>query len=149
MINPRLGHVDLLRIFRPLSVRFGGLRDGPEVDNEAEDVKGENQTDDPFEDGALVLVVFEEKRAEDNGKYSLDDDEDELDPEAEAKFAMLAVLDPEPLIFPACEDGAEHVAEHEEEEEESVKFRVTKSVEEGEEDEPGGAEKREEDREYR
>ena len=148
-MNPRLGHVDLLRIFSALSVRFGRLCDGPEVDHEAEDVKGEDQADDPFEDGALVLVVFEEKRAEDSGKYSLDDDEDELDPEAETKFAMLAVLDPEPLVFPACEDGAEHVAEHEEEEEESVQFRVPKSVEEGKEDETGGAEKREEDREYR
>lgn len=55
-----------------------------EVDVEGEDVKGEDEGDDPLEHGAGVVVAREGARDEGDGEEDFDDDEGQLDPEGEA-----------------------------------------------------------------
>lgn len=52
-----------------------------EVDNEREDVEGEDEGDHPLENGGLVVHAHEVTNHESDGEDELDDDEDELDPE--------------------------------------------------------------------
>lgn len=47
-----------------------------QVDEEGEDVKGENEGDDPLEDGGLVVALLEVGGDEGDGEEQLDDDED-------------------------------------------------------------------------
>lgn len=52
-----------------------------QVDEEREDVEGENEGDDPLEDGGLVVELLEIGRDEGDREEQLDDDEDQLNPE--------------------------------------------------------------------
>ena len=64
---------------------------GPQVDDEGEDVKGEDEGDDPLEVGGDVLVAGEGQGGKGDGQDDLDEDEGELDPEGGAKDAVAAV----------------------------------------------------------
>lgn len=64
---------------------------GDEVDEEGEDVKGEDEGDDPLKDGGDVAVVGEGGGGEDDGEGELDEDKGELDPKGDAEGAVLAV----------------------------------------------------------
>ena len=111
-------------ILRPLEthelrvrVLLGAPRRGQQIDKEGQDVKGEDEGDDPFEYGSHILPAVEGSDDEDDGEDYLDDDEDELEPEGEAQDAVLAEMHAEALVLGADEDGADDVAGHEEEEE--------------------------------
>lgn len=68
-----------------------GFDGGPQVDEEGEDVEGEDEGDDPLEDGGHVVVLAEVVDGEGDGQRQLDQDKGELDPERDAQDAVLAV----------------------------------------------------------
>ena len=125
----------LFRVLGPHQFRVRALLDAPcrgqQVDEEGEDVKGEDEGDDPLEDGGDVLVYAERGGGEDDGEGGLDEDEGELEPEGEAQDAVLAEVDAQALVLGADEDGADDVAAHEEEEESAVQILVVDGVEDG------------------
>lgn len=127
----------------------GGVARGPQVDDEGEDVEGEDEGDGPLEDGGVVEVVVQVAHAEADGEAELDDDEDELDPEGDAQDAVLAVLDAEALVLPADEDGGQQVAGDEEHEEDVVQLGVAGRVEARQAGQADGADEGEEDGEAR
>lgn len=96
---------------------LGAPRRGQQIDKEGQDVKGEDEGDDPFEYGSHILPAVEGGDDEDDGEDYLDDDEDEFKPEGEAQDAVLAEMHAEALVLGADKDGADDVAGHEEEEE--------------------------------
>ena len=118
-----------------------------EVEEEGEDVEGEDEGNDPLEDGGDVLLGGEHGGGEDDGEDDLDEDEDEFDPEADAQDAVVAVVHAQALVLGADEDGADHVPRDEEEQEAVVQARVVVVVEDGEEDEAAGARDGEDDAE--
>lgn len=65
---------------------------GQQVNDEGKDVKGENEGNDPFEDGGYVLVVAPVGGDEDDSENELDDDECHLDPERDAEDFVMAVI---------------------------------------------------------
>ena len=67
----------------------GGSR--VQVDDKREDVGGEDEGDDPLEDGGGVVVACGHAGGEGDGEHDLDDDEGKLDPEGNAEDAVLAV----------------------------------------------------------
>lgn len=69
-----------------------GADGGQEVDDKGEDVKGEDEGDDPLEDGGDVVVVAPVGGDEDDGQDELDEDKGELDVEGDAEDAVLAVV---------------------------------------------------------
>jgi len=88
----------------------------PQIQHERQNVKGEDQGDDPLDDSGNVLVVVPRCGAEDDGKGDFDDDESQFDPEGETKDAMLAVVNAQTLILGAKKDCTEDIAAQEEEE---------------------------------
>jgi hypothetical protein len=54
---------------------------GQQVNDKGKDVKGEDEGNDPFEDGGYVFVVAPVGGNEDDCENELDDDEGDLDPE--------------------------------------------------------------------
>lgn len=54
---------------------------GQQVNDKGKYVEGENEGNDPFEDGGYVFVVAPVGSHEDDGQNELDDDECNLDPE--------------------------------------------------------------------
>ena len=74
-----------------------------------------------------------------DGQSDLDDDEEELQPEARAQDAVLAEVYAEALVLCADEDGAHDVADDEEDEEVVVQGGVPVGVEDGQQDEAEGA----------
>lgn len=87
-----------------------GAHGGHEVDGIAPHVEGEDERDDPLAHGGGVVVVPLAQHAERDGQAQLDEDEEQLHPEGDAQDAVLAVVDPEPLVLPAHEDGRQNVA---------------------------------------
>lgn len=84
---------------------------GQQIDEESEHVEGEDQSDDPFEDGRDVLVTVCEGGAdEDDRQTELDEDEEELHPKGDAQDAMLAEVDTQALILGADENGGDDIA---------------------------------------
>ena len=110
-----------------------------QIHKEGEDVEGEDEGDDPFENGPDVLLAVKGGGDEDDREDNLHDDEDEFEPEGEAQDAVLAEVHAKSLVLCADEDGADDVAGHEEEEEAVVQARVVERVEDGEEDEAAGS----------
>lgn len=91
-------HLGLARlvVFRPDG--------GHEIDEEAEYVEEVYECNDPLEHcGDIVLRRFL-RDAECNRERHLDEDEEELDPEAVPQDGMFAEVYPEPLVFPADEN---------------------------------------------
>ena len=60
------------------------------IDEEGEDVEGEDEGDGPFEDGRGVVFVFCAGDAEGDGERDFDDYEEEFGPEGGAEDAVLA-----------------------------------------------------------
>lgn len=95
----------LMRLLKPRRVALcidGWL----EVNNKGGDVKGEDEGNDPFEDGGDVVVVGEGGRDEDNGQDELDQDEGELDPKGGTEDAIL------PVFYELVSTGDENVYIH-------------------------------------
>lgn len=111
----------ILRFLQTHELGVGVLLRAPsgrqQIDEEGEDVKGEDEGDDPLEDGRDVLFAVKGGGGEDDGEDDLDDDEGQLQPEGEAQDAVLAEVHAEALVLGADEDGADDVAGDEEEEE--------------------------------
>lgn len=63
----------------------------PQVEDEGEDVEGEDEGDDPFEDGGDVVLLLPGAGGEGDGEAELGEDEEELDPEGDAEHAMFDV----------------------------------------------------------
>lgn len=116
-----------------IRVLLGAPGGGQQIDEESEDVEGEDEGDDPFENGGHVLFSVKGGDCEDDCKDDLDDDEHELEPEGEAQDAVLAEVHAQALVLGADEDGADDVAGDEEEEEAVVEMRILEGVEDGEE----------------
>ena len=110
-----------------------------QINKETHDPKGENEGDDPLEHSASLEPFRKRADGEGDGEGDLDEDEKELDPEGDAQDAEVALVHAEALVFGAEEDGGEEVAGDEEEEEDVVEAGVVEGVEDGEEDEAGGA----------
>lgn len=70
-----------------------------EIHEESQDVKRENERDDPLNDGPNVRPALVRRCAEDDGEYYFQDDKDEFGPEGEAEDSVLAEMDAEALIF--------------------------------------------------
>ena len=134
---------------RPLLPTLGdvvlGAHAGQQVEQEAEDVGGEDEGDGPLDHGGDVLLAGEGGAGEDDGERDLDQDEDQLHPETDPQDAVVAVVDPQPLVLGADEHGREHVARDEEQEEPVVQARVVVGVEDGEQDQARGAREAEDD----
>ena len=146
-----IGEVRLLEIhlIPPALGEMGPAADGGEqIEQEAQDVAREDQGDDPLKDGGDVAVAGPRGADEDGGQHDLDQDEGQFHPEADAQDAVLAVVDAEPLVGRADEDGGEDVAGQEEEEEAVVQVRVVVGVEDGEQDEACGSADRGHDGEH-
>lgn len=101
MMHPVLGHYHILVTLRNV---FLGSDTRPQIHDEAEDVKGVDECDEPFEDGCDVLVFGEGCADEDDGKDGFDEDECEFDPEADGEDSMVAVVNAQSLVFCAEED---------------------------------------------
>lgn len=63
-----------------------------EVDDEGDGVEGEDEGDDPLEDGGRISLLLAAEDAEGDDEGELDDDEDELYPEGEAEHAVFAIF---------------------------------------------------------
>lgn len=124
---------------RHTRARAGPARRRHEVDKEAQHVEEIHKRDSPLQNRRRIVVLSATHDAEPDSERDLDDDEGELDPEAEPQHAVLAEVDPEPLVLPADEDGAEHVANDEDGQEDVVESVVAESVEDGEQDQTRGA----------
>lgn len=115
-----------------------GTNARPQIDNEAEDVEGEDEGDSPFEASCDVAVMGPGGADEDDGKNDFDEDEGEFDPEAESEDSVFAVVDTETLVLSAEENGGDDVAADENEEANIVGRRMSVGVEDGEADETCG-----------
>ena len=90
-LPPGLAALNLLEGGLVIARALGlGVDGGPEVDDKGEDVEGEDEGDDPLEDGGDVVVARPVGGDEADGQEELDDDEDELYPEGDAEDAVLA-----------------------------------------------------------
>lgn len=69
-----------------------GLDGRCEIDVEGDGVKGEDEGDDPLEDGADVGQVAEGGGGKCDGEAELDDDEGELHPEGHSKNTEVTVV---------------------------------------------------------
>jgi hypothetical protein len=105
--RPRLAHLRGLQSLRDVVLRPYA---GEQVDEEGKDVEGEDEGDEPLEDGGSVAVAGRVADAETDGHSDFDQDEGELDPEGDAEHAVVAVVDPEALVLCADEDGGDDVA---------------------------------------
>lgn len=87
---------------------------GQQVDNEGEDVSGEDEGNDPFEDGTgilLRLVVASHADTEPDGEADFDNDEAELDDEAGQQDAVLgAIEDTQSKVLGADQDGTDNIS---------------------------------------
>lgn len=72
-------------------VAGAGVHGGPQVEDEGEDVEGEDEGDDPFEDGGDVVLFLPGARGKGDGEAELGEDEEELDPEGDAEHAVFDV----------------------------------------------------------
>lgn len=78
-----------------------------EVHSEAEDVKGENEGNNPFQHSSGVLVGTKHGGGKRNRQNDFDEDENELDPETYPQHTMIAVVDAKTLVLGANEDGGQ------------------------------------------
>lgn len=106
-----VGHDAALLTLRQVFASADGRQ---QVDNEGEDISGEDKGNDPLEDGTGVLlrpVVAVMAHTEANGETDLDDDEAELDREADKQDAVLgAVEEAQSKVLGANEDGTDDVS---------------------------------------
>lgn len=109
------------------------------VNQEAKHVEEVDQRDGPLQHRSDVVMLPHVLHAEPDGQADLDEDEGELHPEAQAQHAEFAVVDAQPLVLGADEDGVDDVADYEEAYEAVVEVLVVQGVEDGQEDEAGGA----------
>lgn len=84
-----------------------------EVDEEREDVEGEDERDGPLENSGDVVGFLEGADGKGDSETEFEEDEGELDPEGGAEDEVLAVLDSQTLVLPADEDGRDDVSSNE------------------------------------
>lgn len=70
--------------------RIFGLYCREEIDEEGEDVEGEDEGDGPFEDCRGVIVFFVACDAEGDGEGDFEEDEGQFDPEGDSQDAVFA-----------------------------------------------------------
>lgn len=93
--TPSLLHMarrDVPILTRPERATLAGAHGRVQVDEEGEDVHGEDEGDEPLEDGGRVEVVREVAGDEGDGEDDFDDNEGELNEEGEAEDAVFAVV---------------------------------------------------------
>lgn len=130
-----VGHLFHFRLESPPLRRVVRATDaGQQVEQEGEDVEGEDEGDDPLEHGGDVPVAGPARAREADGQDDLDDDEGQLDPEADAEDAVGAVVDAEALVLGAQEHGGQDVAGDEQQQEPVVQVGVVVRVEDRQED---------------
>lgn len=105
-----------------------------QVDEEGEDVEGEDECHGPFEDSGGVVFLLVAAHAKGDSERDFDQDEGELDPEGEAEDLVLSEVHAEPLVFRADENGGDDVAGDEEDEEDIVEGWMAQRVEDRQQD---------------
>jgi len=106
----------------------------PQVDDEGQDVEGEDEGNYPLEVGGDALLVSEGEDAKGDDEGDLDEDESELQPERGSEDAVLAVFDSETLILPADEDGTDQVPSNEEDQEDVVQLGMAPGIKDAQAD---------------
>lgn len=112
---------------------------GQQIEQEREDVEGENQRDNPFQHGGGILMTREGRACECDGQDHLDEDEGEFGPEADAQDPVGSVMDAQALVLGAQEDGGQDISGNEKQKKAVVQVRVAICVEDGQEDKARGA----------
>lgn len=69
-----------------------GAHSRDEIDEEGEDVKSEDESDGPLQDGGSIVFVLEVCGGECDGEDYFDDDEEKLDPEGNAENAVFTEI---------------------------------------------------------
>ena len=110
-----------------------------QVQDETQDIEGEDISNRPLHRRSNVLMASEHRAAEHNCQNDFDADEDELDPERYPQDAMVTVVNAESLVLGADTHCGDDVAADEEEEHAVVQTGVVVGVLDGEGDEAGGA----------
>lgn len=107
-----------------------------EVDDEGDGVEGEDEGDDPLEDGGRVSLLLAAEDAEGDDEGELDDDESELYPEGEAEHAVFVVFLAQTLVFRADEYSRDEVASNKESEEQVMQHLVLARLEDRQANKP-------------
>ena len=79
------------------------------IDKEAQHIKEEDKSNDPFQYGSHVVGSAQVFNTETRGQSDFDEDEGEFDPERVAKDAEFSVVDAQALVFGAAEDRVDDV----------------------------------------
>lgn len=126
-LSDTIPRISTLQLLHNLHIRLflRTPRSRQKIHKKRQDIKRENQRNNPLHDSADILLLIKGARSEDDCEDQLDDDEGELHPEAEAEDAVLPEMDPEALILGADEDCAYYVAGDEEEKETVVEVGMT------------------------
>lgn len=110
-----------------------------EVYDKRQDIKGEDQGNDPLKDGGGVSLLETAKDTETDEEGELDEDKDKLDPERSSEHAVLSVHYSQSLILPTDEKGRKQISANKEAEEGVVLGRIFASPEDGQADQADGA----------
>lgn len=86
---------------------------GEQIQQEADDVTGEDESDDPLQYRSRIPVALVGHGAKHDGQPDLHQDEGEFDPEGDSQDALVAVVDPQSLVRGTDEDGGEDETGHE------------------------------------
>ena len=87
-----------------------------QIQNETQNIEGEDISDGPFNTSRGVLMGSKHRTRERNRQQYFNTNEDKLDPETYAQNAVIAVVDSQTLVFGTDEDRREDIACNEEEE---------------------------------
>ena len=121
---------------------------GQQVQQEAEDVSREDEGDDPLQHRGHVPAGLVSRDPERDRQRHLDQDEGQLEPERGPQNAVVAVVDPEPLVLGTDEHRAEHEPGNEQDEEAVVHARVSVGVEHRQQDQARRPGDREDDADH-
>lgn len=120
-------------------------RSGQKIDKESKDIQGEDEGNDPLQDGGDVLVGGKGSADKYGSEENFDNDEAQLHPERGTKDAVLAEVTAEALILGADANGGDDVAADEEEKEAIMEPGMADGVEYGQKDQAGRSQNGEED----
>lgn len=145
LAEPRVGHPSVHALFSYHHVFVAlwnvmlCLHAGPKIEHKTEDVEGEDKGHDPLENRGGIPVVGPGCAYKDDSEDDLSEDESELDPEADSQDSVMTIMNAEPLIFGAEEDGGNDVADDENEQTAIVDGVVAIRVENRQNDQTGGS----------
>lgn len=105
-----------------------------EVYGEGGDKDAEEKGNDPFEDGGQIVATFLHGYAKYNCQSQEEEDPAQLQPEGEAQQPILSLVDPQPLVLGADEDGGDNVTDDEDGEHHIMEMVVPARVKDRQQD---------------